>query len=362
MQRIAYASIDLKALRHNFLQVKQYAPNSKLICVIKANAYGHGMLEVAKALQDADGFAVACVDEALLLRKENVTQPITVFQGFQDIAELQACSQYQLWPVVHHTKQLELLHQAELAQPIDIWLKLSTGMNRLGFNPDDAHDVWRQLDSCSGVRNIRLMTHMARADEGILSEADFTEKQIQLFTASTSGIRAECSLANSATLIGWPAAHREWVRPGIMLYGASPFLPGASGFQSPDLQPVMQLNSRLIAINRRSKGDPIGYGSTWVCPENMPIGVVAIGYGDGYPRHIQAGTTLLIRGQSAKIVGRVSMDLLTVDLSGIDAAVGDEVVLWGTGLPVDRIAQQAGTISYELLCGIFGRVRYKYIN
>jgi alanine racemase len=358
--RTAHAVIDLNALRHNFREVQRFAAQSRILCVIKANAYGHGIPEVAKALPQAGGFAVACVDEALQLRSHGIKQPVTVFQGFRSVEDLQLCVRHRLWPVVHHASQLEILAGYSTAKPLEVWLKVATGINRLGFRPEDVRAVWQQLQNYGAVHRIRLMTHMACADEGRKDAADPdpTFRQLQLFDQVVAGLDAEHSLANSAALIDWPESRRDWVRPGIMLYGASPFLPGCG--PALDLQPVMTLQSCLIAINRRKRGEPVGYGGAWVCPADMPIGVVAIGYGDGYPRHVVTGTPVLLNGQQVPIIGRVSMDLLTVDLSAMEAAVGDRVILWGEGLPVDTIARHADTIAYELLCNVYGRVRYDY--
>jgi alanine racemase len=355
--RTACAAIDLDALRHNYGQVRRWAPHSRIMCVIKAHAYGHGLLEVARALPQADGFAVACIDEALLLRQSGIQQPLTVFQGFQSAEDLRECEQHNLWPVVHQQQQLEILARGKPRNPLAVWLKVATGINRLGFRPEEIASVWQRLQGTTGIGPIRLMTHMARADEGP-SATDPTLAQISLFDSTVQNLDGEHSLANSATLVGWPDAQRDWVRPGIMLYGAEPFLAGRG--PQLDLQPVMTLTSRLIAINQRKRGEPVGYGGGWQCPADMPVGVVAIGYGDGYPRHIDATTPVLVRGRRAAIIGRVSMDLLMVNLSGMDAAVGDEVVLWGKGLPVDEIARHADTIGYELLCNIYGRVRCDY--
>lgn len=359
--RTARAIIDLNALRHNYREVRRYAPDSRVMCVIKANAYGHGMTEAAHALPQADGFAVACLDEALQLRGHGIRQPLTVFQGFQSTEDLQLCRRHGLWPVVHHPSQLEILDAQEaVGEPLEVWLKIATGMNRLGFRPEEAAAVWRHLREHGLLRRVRLMTHLARADEGRAEESgnDPTLQQLRLFDRVGTGLDAERSLANSAALIDWPEARREWVRPGIMLYGVSPFLPGRG--PALNLQPVMMLQSRLIAINARKRGEPVGYGGVWVCPRDMRVGVVAIGYGDGYPRHVEQGTPVLVQGKRVPVIGRVSMDLLTVDLSGMEARVGDEVILWGKGLPVDEIAQHAATIAYELLCNVHGRVHYEY--
>lgn len=362
MQRTAQAIIDLDALEHNFKLARRFAGNSKLMCVIKANAYGHGMLPVADRLHAADGFAVACVEEALALRWHGIEKPVTVFQGYRDKKELELCAAQRFWPVVHHEAQLHLLSSSPPPMPLTVWLKISTGMNRLGFAPGEVLPLWRRLSAMKVIKEVKLMTHMARADEDARNadrgEIDFTDRQIQAFGDCTAGLQAERSQANSATLVAWPEARAEWVRPGIMLYGASPFLPGCG--PDLDLKPVMKLTSRVIAINAHKQGDPIGYGGTWICPRDMKIAVIAIGYGDGYPRGVDADTPVLIQGRRAGIVGRVSMDLLTVDLKGVDARVGDEAVLWGPGLPVDEIARHANTISYELLCHVSNRVHYEY--
>jgi alanine racemase len=357
--RTARAIIDLNALRHNYREIRRYAPDSRVMCVIKANAYGHGMAEAAAALLQADGFAVACLDEALQLRSYGIRQPITVFQGFQSAEDLQLSRRHGLWPVVHHSSQLEILDAAgAVGEPLEVWLKIATGMNRLGFRPEETTAVWWQLRQHDAVRRIRLMSHLARADEARAGVEDPTLRQVRLFDEVTAGLDAERSLANSAALIDWPETRLEWTRPGIMLYGASPFLPGHG--PTLNLQPVMTLQSRLIAINVRKAGEAVGYGGTWLCPKDMPVGAVAIGYGDGYPRHINQATPVLVNGKRVPVIGRVSMDLLTVDLSGTDARVGDDVVLWGKGLPVEEIAQHADTIAYELLCNVYGRVHYEY--
>lgn len=356
--RTARAVIDLNALRHNYREVRRYAPDSRIMCVIKANAYGHGMVEAARALPQAEAFAVASLDEALQLRQGGIQQPITVFQGFQSAEALQLCRRHGLWPVVHHASQLEIL-AASPGSPLEVWLKIATGMNRLGFRPEDGQAVWRQLSNNASLRQVRMMTHLARADEGRAEDVhDPTMLQLRLFESVTAGLDVERSLANSAALIDWPEARRDWVRPGIMLYGASPFLPGRG--PALNLKPVMTLQSRLIAVNARKRGEPVGYGGRWVCPADMPVGAVAIGYGDGYPRHVEQGTPVLVNGKQVPVIGRVSMDLLTVDLSATQARVGDEVTLWGQGLPVEVIARHADTIPYELLCSVYGRMHYVY--
>jgi alanine racemase len=268
--RTARAIIDLGALRHNYGEVRRYASDSRIMCVIKANAYGHGIAEVAAALPEADGFAVACLDEALQMRSHGIRRPLTVFQGFCSAEDLELSRRHGLWPVVHDRSQLEILAGAdELGAPLDVWLKAATGMNRLGFRPEDLISVWQQLRRYPVVRTVRLMTHMARADEGRGGAADDpTSAQLRVFEMATAGLVGERSLANSAALIDWPDARGEWVRPGIMLYGASPFMPGRG--PELNLRPAMTLQSRLIAINARKRGEAVGYGGAWVshpiCP------------------------------------------------------------------------------------------------
>lgn len=356
--RIARAEIDLTALRHNFSLVRSYAVSSRIMCVVKANAYGHGILPVAEALSETDAYAVACVEEAVLLRQNGIVKPITVFQGFIDEAELIACADYDLWPLIHSESQIDLLQQTEHKCPGRLWLKLTSGMNRLGFPCEQAEQLWQGLNQLAGVSQVGLTTHMACADEGKSSQS--TQKQINRFETNTASLQTEKSLANSATLLSWPQARADWVRPGIMLYGISPFSPGVRHDCLKKLHPVMRLSSRLIAINHCRKGDSVGYGSIWQCPQDMPVGVVAIGYGDGYPRHINASACVVINGKRAKIIGRVSMDLLTIDLRNTKAEIGDSVVLWGPELPVEEIAQSAETIAYELTCAVYGRVQYQY--
>lgn len=362
MERTALATIDLAALKHNLGIVRRYAPQSKVLAVIKANAYGHGLLPVAKALSDADGFAVACLSEALALRRVT-SQRIVVLQGFQSADELIGFSDNKLEPVLHQQWQLDaVLQSVVLGQPLSVWLKLGTGMHRLGLDadslPEGLRGILSALQTNNNVFGVQLMTHMACADN---RSDGFTVLQLQEFARLTDNFELPRSVANSATLVGWSESRLEWLRPGIMLYGVNPFDEGV-GVEL-DLQPVMKLSTRLIAVDECKKGDMVGYGGHWVCPRDMRIGVAAIGYGDGYPRHAPNGTTVLVGGRRASVVGRVSMDMLTLDLSECeDANVGAEVTLWGGGLPVEEVAAVAGTIAYELLCSVYGRVNYEYIN
>ena len=358
MTRPARARIDLQALQHNFRRVQQAAPHSKIIAIVKAHAYGHGLVRVAQALSGADAFGVACLEEAITLREAGCDRRIVLLEGLFSPADIELINGYRLDVVIHSLHQVEMLEQGRPGQPLDIWLKMDTGMHRLGFRPAQAAAVAERLRAIPQVATLRLMTHFACADD---LASDVTATQIRLFNETPGTDVAECSLANSAGVLGWPEARREWVRPGIMLYGSSP-LTGQSA-AALDLQPVMTLSTELIAINALGRGDAVGYGGDWVCPRDMRVGVAAIGYGDGYPRHAASGMPVLVNGRPASLAGRVSMDMICIDLGDQpDARVGDAVVLWGAGLPVDTVAAQAGTISYELLCGVGSRVHFEYLS
>lgn len=350
------AYIDLTALQHNLQRVRQAAPDAKIMAVIKANGYGHGMTQMARALADVEAFAVARLHEALELRQAGVKNIIAVLEGFQTADELERFARHELQPVIHQRTQIELLQQTRLSKPLQVWLKIDSGMHRMGVAPAIAKDCWQQLAALESVATVRLMTHLASADDRSSAQ---TEQQLATFRQAVAGIEAETSIANSAAVLGWTQAHGDWVRPGIMLYGVSPFCNGTAADN--DLQPVMSLESRLIAINHFKQGDAIGYGASWVCPEAMPVGVVACGYGDGYPRHAVPGTPVLLKDGYAPLVARVSMDTVCVDLRRQPKAkIGDPVVLWGRGLPVEEVAAAATTIPYELLCAVSRRVNFHY--
>jgi alanine racemase len=370
------ALIDLSALQHNLRRVREAAPGKRIMAIIKADAYGHGLIRIARALASGvNSLGVARLEEAVRLRDAGIRESITLLEGFLEAAELAVIVQQRLNVVVHRPEQIAILEQASLdvqgstnvaggrtpgatTQPLGVWLKVDTGMHRLGIAPAEAKFAWQRLQSCSGIETLGVMTHLANADD---RGDNFTLRQLECFTEMTAGIDTPCSIANSAGILGWPASHADWVRPGIMLYGVSPFT-GGHGEQE-GLQPVMTLCSRLIAVNRLHKGDAVGYGGSWTCPEDMPVGIVAIGYGDGYPRHTESGTPVLVNGRRVPLIGRVSMDMITVDLrSQPQARVGDPVVLWGKGLPVEEIARYASTISYELLCGVARRVEFVEIT
>lgn len=356
MSRDVCAVIDLAALRHNLGVVRAATPGARVMAVVKANGYGHGLREVATALLSADAFAVSCLDEALALREAGLLHPIVLLEGFFDSSELRAMAAHRLDIVVHAEWQLQALEQSRLQRPLRVWVKVDTGMHRIGLQPEQVAGALERLRACRVVREIRLMTHLAYADD---RSSDYTHQQLAVFNQVSAGLGLERSIANSAGLLAWPEARSDWVRPGIMLYGASPFADGES--DQPSLQPVMTLTSRLIAIQQFRRGAAIGYAGTFVCPEDMPVGVVAIGYGDGYPRHASNSASVLINGRRAPIVGRVSMDMLCVDLRGFDQVqVHDPVTLWGRGLPVEEVAAASGTIPYELLCRLTRRVRFEY--
>lgn len=354
MNAAAYAVIDVAAVRHNLAAIRRQAPAAKIMAVIKANGYGHGALRVARALQDADGFAVARVDEAVRLRDAGIGGRIAVLEGFACAEELGRLIHHQLDTVVHCAPQIEILASQPGQNQISAWLKLDTGMNRLGFKADEFTAAYQKLRACSVVNQpLNFMTHLANADD---LQDPMTGRQIQLFHATVAGFPGAHSVANSAAIFGWPNALTEWVRPGITLYGISPF-PENTGAEL-NLKPVMGLYSRLIAVKHLKPGDTVGYGGSWVCRQATPMGVVAIGYGDGYPRSARTGTPVLVNGMRVPLIGRVSMDMVTVDLSSQPhAKPGDLVTLWGAGLPVEEVADYADTIAYTLVCGITQRVQ-----
>lgn len=353
------ARIDLPALRHNLSCVRRAAPDSRLMAVIKANAYGHGMRQVARALRGgADAFAVARCAEAMELRADGLASPIVLLSGFADPAELELCSLERLQPVVHDPTQIRMLERARLQRPVRIWLKVDTGMHRLGLSVEQAPGALQLLSKLASVaRPLRLMTHFAAADD---LEDGYTRTQLRRFRGLIgTGLAKEFSAANSAAVLAHPDSHLDWVRPGIMLYGASPFMGGVA--EADGLRGAMTLETRLIAVKDLAAGEPVGYGCTWRAPFDTRLGVAAIGYGDGYPRHLPSGTPVLVNGRRVSLVGRVSMDLITIDLENDpDARVGDRVVLWGEGLAVEEVARAAGTIPYELVTRLGSRVRREY--
>lgn len=356
--RPACLEIDLNALKHNVAVVRSLAPYQQVMAVIKANGYGHGMSQVAEALQhDVEAFAVTSVDEALQLREWGYTLPIVLLEGFFSRDELALIEQYNLQPVVHQIQQVEQLLEYQTDHRITVWLKLDTGMHRLGFSGDDYYRAYQLLSSATHIQQpVGHMSHFACADD---VQHPFTVKQLRQFKQVCDGLQGPMSLANSAAVVAWPETHGDWVRPGVMLYGVSPLLHKTGGLHG--LKPVMTLRSALIAIRKISKGDAIGYGSCWRADESCYIGTVAIGYGDGYPRHAVNGTPVKIGTETYGLVGRVSMDMITVNLGReLKVRVGDHVTLWGDGLPVETVAQHSDTIAYELLCGVASRVKRHY--
>jgi alanine racemase len=352
MSRPARASINTAALKHNLKQARQFHPESRIMAVVKANGYGHGMVAVANALADADGFGVASLEEAMALRDAGIARPVTALEGFFEASELPYFIDHEIQSVVHSAWQLEILEQSDDKGQVDVWAKIDTGMNRLGFPLDEAKTVIDRLRKCDRVGQLALMSHLACADE---TDSDATRSQVERFRQLASETGLPASLANSAGVVAWPDSAYEWQRPGIMLYGSSPV--GSKSASELDLKPVMTASSALISVRKQRKGDTVGYGGDWVCPEDMTVGVVAFGYGDGYPRHAKPGTPVLVNERVVPLIGRVSMDMITVDLrSQQDARVGDKVILWGEGLSVDDVAHHADTISYELLCHVTSRV------
>jgi alanine racemase len=351
MTRPLIARIDTAALAHNLGVARAAAPNSRILAVVKADAYGHGLSRTARALRAADGFAVLRLEEAAQLRGEGYSHPIVLLEGFFHPDELSEIARLRLRPVIHRADQLDMLARARLAQRVDVLLKLNTGMNRLGINPKRLPEMLTALRAAPHVGGITLMTHFASADEDDAS----VERQLASFRAATRDLGLPASLANSAAILRHPQTHADWVRPGIMLYGASPFIEQTG--EDLGLLPVMTLESRLIGIQFVRKGEGVGYSARYIAERDMKVGIVAAGYADGYPRHADTGTPILVGNQITRTLGRVSMDMLNVDLTPVPTAhVGSLVTLWGVGLPVEHVAAAAGTISYELLTALAPRV------
>ena len=355
MPRPTVAHLHLDNLRHNLGIARQRASGARVMAVVKADGYGHGLERVARALESADLYGVATLSDAERLRAAGLSQPIVLLSGFDSPEDLAQLRQLSVTTAVHSHHQLEMLQSAGHGDPIRCWLKVDSGMHRLGFAPEDVQLAHAHLTSLPQVADdIGLMMHFASSDE---FDGPQTRRQLQVFNEATAGLPGMRSLANSAAVLGWPAAHGDIVRPGGMLYGMS-VVEGTTG-EDFDLRPAMTLATKLIAVNRIAKGEHIGYSAAWQCPEDMLVGVAAVGYGDGYPRIVQPGTPVLVNDRPATVIGRVSMDLMTIDLRGQpDARAGDPVVLWGKGLPVDRIGKAAGTIGYELVCSVTRRVRF----
>lgn len=351
------AIIDLAALRHNYHYLKQVAGGSRLIAVLKADAYGHGANEVAAALPDADAFAVAAVGEALALRKAGISQKILVMGGFISSAELQVCIEQRIDPVLHHQFHLDCLQAATDLNDLDVWIKIDTGMGRLGFTPERVQSIINFLASFNTLGNIRLMTHLASADD---VDSRFTDSQISAVNSLQLG-DYEWGIANSAGILGWPKTHSLWVRAGIALYGADPLTDRKMVRR--ELRPVMTMKSKILAVNRHRRGALIGYANTFTCHKDMVIAVIASGYADGYPRHKIDTAQVEIHGQLCDIVGRVSMDMITVDVSAVDkVGVGEEVTLFGGSPNVCDLADCSQMIPYEILCNVGAHAKREYLE
>ena len=372
MPRPILATVHPDALRHNLDQARRRAPDARVWAVVKANAYGHGIERVFEALRGADGFALLDLAEAQRLRALDWRGPILLLEGVFEARDLELCSRLNLWHAVHCDEQIDWLAAHKTQHPHRVFLKLNSGMNRLGFTPGGFRAAWARLNALPQVEEISLMTHFSDADgpRGIAH-------QVAAFEAATADLPGERTLCNSAAILrhaqsplkgeGVSTLAADWVREGIALYGSGPDYPEHCAADW-DLQPTLTLSSRVIGVQSLQPGDTVGYGSTFTAEAPMRIGVVACGYADGYPRHAPTGTPVLVGGVRTRIVGRVSMDMITVDLSPLDAAgvpasIGTEVVLWGVSaggasLPVDEVARAAGTISYELLCAVAPRVPF----
>jgi alanine racemase len=351
MARPLFATIDTAALKHNLEVVRRRAPRSRVLAVIKANAYGHGLMRAAAALSGADGFALLELEEAVRLREAGFGQRIVLLEGFFDPDELTVLLQHRLGTVVHSMDQVAALEGLPGGAKLDVLLKVNTGMNRLGIAPSEYPQARERLQRNPGVGSITLATHFADADD-----ARGVGWQLERLRRLPGFGSLPCSLANSAAILRYPETHCDWVRPGIMLYGCSPF-PESTGSDE-GLKPAMTLETSIIAVQELEAGDAVGYGGAFRAERRMRVGVVACGYADGYPRHAPTGTPISVAGRMTRTLGRVSMDMLCADLTAVpEAGTGARVVLWGDGVPVERVAHAAGTVGYQLLCGLAPRVR-----
>lgn len=348
------ATIRLGDIANNYRVASRLAPASRNIAVIKANAYGHGMVDVAKTLQDmVPVFAVALVEEAFQLRDAGIKRPILILQGVSTTAEISVARDNNFWLLLHHQQQIDWLLSTNLSGPVNVWLKVDTGMHRLGFAPEQLVRLCAELRASPNIQQEPVLcTHLACADD---PESPETRKQVSLIRNCSEQHKLAISIANSAGILFWPESHAAWNRPGYMLYGLCPA--GLFGNEIHGLRPAMTMSSELVAIRNVKRGEGVGYGHTWVADRNSIIGTVPIGYGDGYPRHAPNGTPVLVNGKRVPLSGRVSMDAISVDLTDLETVeVGDPVELWGQNLSVNEIASSAGTIGYEILAGLTGRV------
>ncbi len=345
MTRPTCIRIDLAALRANY-QYARALHGGRALAVIKANAYGHGALACARALAPvADGFAVAFLDEARSLRESGVRNPILILEGAFSAAEVMLAHGLDLWLVVHQPEQIRLIEESSVAGRFNVWLKIDSGMSRAGFKPSEASHAYRRLLSSGKVRSIVLMTHFARADE---RDEPMTARQIETFDTATLELQGERSLCNSAGLMEWPAARRDWARPGLISYGVTP-----DGCDRPLLRPVMTFESGVFATRTLEAGESLGYGATYVAERRTRVGLVCAGYADGYPQTAAVGTPVAVDGHPTTVIGRVSMDMLTVDLTSLPGVgIGSTVELWGARVPVASVARASGRSAYELLCSV----------
>jgi alanine racemase len=356
MPRPLVATVDISAMRHNLAVAKKHAPDSKVWAVVKANAYGHGLERGMRGFSDADGLALIEPDNAVRLREMGWKKPILLLEGFFEPADLSVVAGHKLQVAVHCVEQMEMLEKIGpgLSAPIHVHLKMNSGMNRLGFTPQAYRGAYERLHAMPAVGNISLITHFANADEPANAGLPLAE-QVLRFRSAAEGLPCERSVSNSAADLMHPELSADWVRPGIILYGATPGGKTAAEF---GLRAAMTLESEIIGIQQIGPGDAIGYGSRFIADQPMTIGVVACGYADGYPRHAPNGTPIVVDGLRTRIIGRVSMDMITVDLTDIPTArVGSKVTLWGDGLPIDEVATAAGTIGYEMMCALAPRVK-----
>lgn len=349
--------IDLAALNYNLMQVKKLVKQANVLAMVKADGYGHGIVPVAKSLIAADAFGVARASEAKELVAANIVKPLVLVEGCFSLEEYQWAVENGVQIAIHTSAQLDQFLSLHTKKRVTVWLKLDTGMHRLGFSPVEFKLAYKKLEQCPHCADVISMTHFACADD---LDNPLNDKQLAEFEQACLGLNGKQSIANSALILSRPERTKDWVRPGIALYGSSPLSPRP--LTDVELRPVMTFKANIIAINAISKGQSVGYGCGWTAEKDSTIAVVAVGYGDGYPRHAPNGTPILIKGQKAPLVGRVSMDMITVDISELtNVNIGDSVVLWGKGLPAEEIAALASTISYTLFCGITRRVKRNYL-
>lgn len=360
MRRKCEAIIDLDAIRANYATACRLAPESQTIAVIKADAYGHGAIETARALQDSvPAFAISIIDEALELRNAGIVKPVLVLEGVSSATELEYVAEQNLAVVIHNDEQLDQLERARLPTPIPVWLKVDTGMHRLGLDPDKVADAIARLRANRNcAKSVVVCTHLVSAEE---PGCETTRRQLDVFDACVAGLDVLQSINNSAALMASPETHRDWNRPGYMLFGNTPLKTGSAIAQ--ELQPAMMLRAEVIAVRQVAASESVGYGGRWTATSETKIATVGIGYADGYPRHAPDGTPTLVNGSIAPLAGVVSMDMITIDVTEIEGVcIGDAVTLWGSGLSVNEVAAEAGTIGYELLTGVSRRVPRRYLG